>query len=80
MIGDSTSNLAKKYAVATVSTDKVWKLASAAAGTGATAYNFIWSDYSIANHNATSGSSSADWFNGYLIDELDLSGITMDAN
>lgn len=51
-------------------------LFTAAAGSGSgTAANTIWSDYSAQSHNATSSASSADWFNGYLINNLPLSSI-----
>jgi len=77
MVGDSTHNLTKKYAVASVASNKVWKLDSAQAGASPTAYNFIWSDKSVVSHSAASDSSSADWFNGYLIEQLNLDGTTL---
>lgn len=50
--------------------------AGAGTGTGSTSNgNVIWSDNSATNHDYTFDGSSADWFNGYLIENLPLSSI-----
>jgi len=53
----------------------VQTLATAADGTGTTAANVIWSDNSATDHDYTYNSSSADWFNGYLVLNLPLDAI-----
>ncbi len=50
-------------------------LATAADGTGTTDANVIWSDNSATDHDYTYNSSSADWFNGYLVLNLPLDAI-----
>jgi len=51
---------------------------SAVAGDSAAVdYEFIWSDISASAHSSTSNvTSTGDWHNGYLIDNLDLSSET----
>jgi len=45
------------------------------AGTGSSAYNFIWSDMSLSGHDGTE-TTAADWANGWLILNLNLDGET----
>lgn len=62
---------------------EIWQLGDTAAiGTACTstatnnsAYNFIWSDSSLTGHDGTE-TTAADWANGWLILNLDLSGET----
>ncbi|MFA4845263.1 MAG: hypothetical protein WC654_01760 [Patescibacteria group bacterium] len=64
-------------------TGEIWQLGDTAAigtactstATGSTAYNFIWSDSSLTSHDGTE-TTAADWANGWLILNLDLSGET----
>jgi len=59
---------------------KIWSIGtSATQGTAGTAANFIWSDRNVLGHNSTSGSSTADWFNGYKIKNLPLNSVTLKA-
>lgn len=74
MVGDhSGHNGTKRY----VYYNNVWKLAEQANGSGATDYNFIWSDLSAVAHSASSGMSTNDWFNGYLVNNLDLNATVL---
>lgn len=53
----------------------IWGLHDSAAATGSgEAHSFIWSDYSASPHAVNeNASSSADWWNGYKVLNLDLS-------
>lgn len=64
-------------------TGNIWQLGDTAAigtactstATNSSAYNFIWSDASLSGHDGTE-TTAADWANGWLIKNLDLSGET----
>ncbi|MBI5794675.1 hypothetical protein HZA87_06405, partial [Candidatus Uhrbacteria bacterium] len=64
-------------------TGSIWQLGDTAAigtactstGTNSSSYNFIWSDSSLVGHDGTE-TTAADWANGWLILNLDLSGET----
>lgn len=62
------------------SNSEIQTLATAAAGTGSTAANVIWSDNSAVSHSYTYNASSADWFNGYLIQNLPLDATGINYN
>jgi hypothetical protein len=70
LIGDAAHSGANKY-VGDQTDNKIWGLGSAQATTN-TDYYFIWSDRSAVGHSSVSGSSTADWANGYLVDYLSL--------
>jgi hypothetical protein len=77
--GTAGNNQTGFYLDATATTGAVQTLATSAAGagtgTGSTSgANVIWSDNSAVLHDYTYTGSSADWFNGYLIDSLPLQG------
>lgn len=75
MIGDSAADSVNRFA--TFNAGTVWQLSSATAAITGTDYNLIWSDKNLLPHAAASGSASGDWFNGYLIKDLDLDGTTL---
>jgi hypothetical protein len=56
---------------------EVWKLAAGNTGAAGVAANLIWSDRCLVGHSYTSGSSTADWYNGYLIKNLPLDSATL---
>ena len=69
----TTGNNTFVYANAGTSVTGISKLfTSATANSSAAAANIIWSDNSLTGHDATIGSSSGDWANGYLVLNLDL--------
>jgi hypothetical protein len=58
----------------------VQALAATAGQTSGSAANVVWSDYSGTSHDYTDSSAgSADWFNGYLIQNLPLDTIGISA-
>lgn len=76
---DTATNSTKVFLNDGTSTATIVKLhTSAAAGhASAVTYEFIWSDLSASAHSSsTNASSTGDWHNGYLIDNLDLSSET----
>ncbi|MFA5318535.1 MAG: hypothetical protein WC323_03635 [Patescibacteria group bacterium] len=52
--------------------DNEWGLSTTATANQTAEYKLLWSDYSAGDHAYTSGSSSADWANGYQIKNLPL--------
>jgi hypothetical protein len=77
--GSVGANQTAFYLDATATTGVVQTLATtkaaAGTGTGSTANgNVIWSDNSAVLHDYTYTASSADWFNGYLVNNLPLQG------
>lgn len=78
---DTTNNesgrLVNCPACATMAT--VWGLDDSNTGdaTVTSTAKFIWSDRDVIPHTSTSGSSSADWFNGYLVKSLPLDGVVI---
>ena len=72
--GGSAGDAATLFYLSSASDTGIQTLHSSAnAGGGSTASNVIWSDNSAQVHNNTIGTStSADWFNGYLINNLPL--------
>ena len=83
--GAAGANQTGFYLDATATTGVVQTLATTVAeagtGTGSTSNgNVIWSDNSATLHDYTYDASSADWFNGYLIDSLPLSGSAINYN
>lgn len=75
MIGDSAADSTNRFA--TFNAGTVWQLSSSATAVTGSNYNLIWSDKNLTPHSAASGSASGDWFNGYLIKNLDLDGTTL---
>ncbi len=75
---DSTSEEGHKY-LDTTSAGLINLTDSTGSGTETAAQAFIWSDNSASPHYSnTSGSSrSADWFNGYLVENLPTSSLTV---
>ncbi len=63
------------YLNGTATATTIWGLHDSAAATGSGEdHNFIWSDYSASPHAVNeNASSSADWWNGYKVLNLDLS-------
>lgn len=74
---DTSASGAERYLV-NPQGDMIFGLGSSATDGTATAANFIWSDRSSTSHSNVSGSSSADWANGYLIDNLPLDSTVME--
>ena len=74
----SSSDAGLYYLSAASNTGLQTLYTSANHGGGGTAENIIWSDNSATSHDYNYNSSSADWFNGYLINNLPLTtfGIT----
>ena len=70
------ADAARYYLDATANSGVINTLFTSAAGAGTgTAADVIWSDNSGQAHDATYTGSSADWFNGYLINNLPLDSI-----
>jgi len=73
--GDTSAHSgANKYVVKGVlaGASNVYSLTSSDTGAGTAASNFIWSDRSAVGHTSASGTSTADWSNGYQIKNLPL--------
>ena len=78
--GGSTGAAQTHYFVYGATDDtSVMKLATSAAGAGASTANIIWSDNSAQSHDYTHDASSSDWFNGYLVLNLPLDTIGQSA-
>ncbi len=81
LAGDSSDN-GSDLCLEDSGSGNIWELdaevssACTAASSSNSAYNFVWSDISGASHNAGTETGSADWANGYLVKNLDLSGET----
>lgn len=80
MAGDTSAHNGTDTYVDDYLGDHVWRLATNNSGTGSSAYNFIWSDRTAVGHSSVSGTSTADWANGYLVDYLPLTSTIMDKN
>ena len=52
--------------------DNEWGLSTSVTANQTAEYKLLWSDNSAGDHDYTSGSSSADWANGYQIKNLPL--------
>jgi len=76
LAGDTAAHNGTSVYVGDQTNNKIWGLGTAAATTN-TEYYFIWSDRSAVGHSSVSGSSTADWANGYLVDYLPLSTTRM---
>lgn len=73
--GTAGNDVAKYFLDATSNTAiQTLNTTAAGAGTGAAA-NFIWSDNSAKIHDYSAATSSSDWFDGYLINNLPLDAI-----
>jgi len=75
MAADTTDATGSRF-VGDADGDNIWGLGTSATGTN-TEYNFLWTDRSRDSHANTSGSSTADFANGYLVKNLPLSSVTM---
>lgn len=69
LLDDATVNGATKYIQ---NNSSITQLVNSG-NTGDADANFIWSDNSAVSHSSTSASSSGDWSNGYLVQNLPLS-------
>ncbi|MFH0852589.1 MAG: hypothetical protein V1845_03220 [bacterium] len=72
-----TTNLERTKLYANYPASTYWGLDDSNTGDASTFYYFIWSDRSVIPHVSTSGSVSADWFNGFLVKSLPLPSITL---
>lgn len=82
LAGDTSAHNGSDVCLADSGSGDIWELDAVESGvcaateSGNSAYNFIWSDVSGNGHAGSTETGAADWANGYLVKNLDLSGET----